>query len=227
MAALCCASTSRRAIVCRRFDMRMRCSERAPAGAPDAAAGAAGAAAAPGAVRFAGGAAGALVRSAGAPEPAAGAAARSTSSFMTRPAGPLGWTDSILTPCSRATFLAVGVALTSLCADAPSGARLSGAVVDCAGGAALGAVPAPAFAGPASSTASTSPTLTSSPSRCLIAASTPSRSALTSRSIFSVSSSTSGSPTATGSPSFFNHFATRASTTDSPSSGTTIFVAIN
>ena len=40
----------------------------------------------------------------------------------------------------------------------------------------------------------------------------------TSRSILSVSSSTSGSPAATASPSFFSHCATRASTTDSPSS---------
>ena len=59
---------------------------------------------------------------------------------------------------------------------------------------------------------------------CSIDASTPARSALTSRSIFSVSSSTSGSPALTLSPCFFSHFATRASTTDSPSSGTTIFI---
>ena len=55
-------------------------------------------------------------------------------------------------------------------------------------------------------------------------ASTPARSALTSRSIFSVSSSTSASPADTCSPSFFSQRATRASTTDSPSSGTTMFV---
>src|SRR3954466_8416960 len=53
---------------------------------------------------------------------------------------------------------------------------------------------------------------------------TPLRSALTSRSIFSVSSSTTGSPTSTRSPSFFSQRATRASTTDSPSSGTTMLV---
>ena len=49
--------------------------------------------------------------------------------------------------------------------------------------------------------ASTSPTFTSSPSWCTICASTPACSALTSRSIFSVSSSTRGSPAATASPS--------------------------
>src|SRR5688500_15463728 len=53
---------------------------------------------------------------------------------------------------------------------------------------------------------------------------TPPFSALTSRSIFSVSSSTTASPTSTRSPSFFSQRATRASTTDSPSSGTTMFV---
>ena len=51
--------------------------------------------------------------------------------------------------------------------------------------------------------------------------------AATSRSILSVSSSTSGSPAATASPSFFSHFATRASTIDSPTSGTTIFTGIS
>src|SRR5262245_59310146 len=55
---------------------------------------------------------------------------------------------------------------------------------------------------------------------------TPGRSALTSRSIFSVSSSTSGSPAATRSPAFLSHFTTRASTTDSPSSGTTMLVML-
>ena len=56
--------------------------------------------------------------------------------------------------------------------------------------------------------------------------STPACGALTSRSILSVSSSTSGSPAATASPSFFSHLATRASTIDSPTSGTTIFDGI-
>jgi hypothetical protein len=58
----------------------------------------------------------------------------------------------------------------------------------------------------------------------LILARTPPVSAFTSRSIFSVSSSTTGSPISTRSPSFFSQRATRASTTDSPSSGTTMFV---
>src|SRR5262245_55261647 len=50
--------------------------------------------------------------------------------------------------------------------------------------------------------------------------STPGCWAETSTSTLSVSSSTSASPTATASPSFFSQRATRASTTDSPISGT-------
>ena len=77
---------------------------------------------------------------------------------------------------------------------------------------------------PASMTPSTSPTLTSSPSLRSMRARTPADSALTSRSILSVSSSTSGSPAATASPSFFSQRAMRASMTDSPNCGTTIFI---
>jgi hypothetical protein len=53
--------------------------------------------------------------------------------------------------------------------------------------------------------------------------STPAEGAVTSRSILSVSSSTSGSPAETRSPSLRSHFATRASTMDSPTSGTRMF----
>src|SRR4249920_16332 len=53
---------------------------------------------------------------------------------------------------------------------------------------------------------------------------TPARSALTSRLIFSVSSSTIGSPISTRSPSFFIQRAMRASSTDSPSCGTTMVI---
>src|SRR6185436_9663438 len=65
-----------------------------------------------------------------------------------------------------------------------------------------------------------------SPSLRSIRFSTPPCGAETSRSILSVSSSTSGSPTATTSPSRRSHFATRASTMDSPTSGTTILAGI-
>ena len=58
--------------------------------------------------------------------------------------------------------------------------------------------------------------------RLLDAGELPAWSAPTSRSIFSVSSSTTGSPVSTRSPSFFSQRATRASTTDSPSCGTTM-----
>ena len=96
-----------------------------------------------------------------------------------------------------------------------------------AGAAGGGALPAPSAAGGApravveharAARRSSRPRL---PVRLMLAR-TPPRSALTSRSIFSVSSSTSGSPTATRSPSFFSQRATRASTTDSPSCGTTM-----
>ena len=56
--------------------------------------------------------------------------------------------------------------------------------------------------------------------------STPACGAGTSRLTLSVSSSTSGSPRATASPTFFIQRATRASTIDSPTSGTTIFAGI-
>jgi len=73
---------------------------------------------------------------------------------------------------------------------------------------------------------STSPTFTSVPSWRSIRASTPACGAATSRSILSVSSSTRGSPMATISPALRSHLATRASTIDSPTSGTTIFDGI-
>ena len=57
---------------------------------------------------------------------------------------------------------------------------------------------------------------------CAVLGGTPSRSAPTSRSTFSVSSTTTGSPTATWSPSCFSQRETVASTTDSPRLGTTI-----
>jgi hypothetical protein len=69
-----------------------------------------------------------------------------------------------------------------------------------------------------------SPIFTSSPSRWAMRSSTPALGAGTSTSILSVSSSTRGSPAATASPSFLSHRAIRASTTDSPTSGTTMLI---
>jgi len=71
-----------------------------------------------------------------------------------------------------------------------------------------------------------SPIFTSSPSRWAMRSSTPALGAGTSTSILSVSSSTRGSPAATASPSFLSHRAIRASTTDSPTSGTTMLIDI-
>jgi cell division protein FtsW (lipid II flippase) len=136
-----------------------------------------------------------------------------TSCLVTRE--PDAGTAARLTACSFATFFAAGVAF---------GAAISAAAAGAAAGVAAGAAGTAAFDG--SSSASTSPTFTSAPSGCLMLVSRPARSALTSRSIFSVSSSTSASPRATWSPSFLSQRAMRASTTDSPSSGTTMFTTM-
>ena len=128
------------------------------------------------------------------------------------------------TPCSLGDFFAVGVAFTS------ATRRLVGSLRVARVGAGawwLRASAASAVASAAAvlrSTPSTSPTLTSSPSLRSMRARTPADSALTSRSILSVSSSTSGSPAATASPSFFSQRATRASMTDSPNCGTTMSI---
>src|SRR5215207_7901904 len=123
----------------------------------------------------------------------------------------------------RAVGVAFGAsAVAETGADATDGA--DAAVAAAAAGAATAVLlPLPLPATPLSSiTASSSPIFTSSPDCRLMLTMTPARSALTSRSIFSVSSSTTGSPTSTRSPTFFSHRATRASTTDSPSCGTTM-----
>ncbi len=215
IAALCCASTSRRAMVARRFDIRCRSSRRSPVRAALAAA---GFREGPGCATGAGAGAGF----------AAGTMAFSTSCFITRPAAPDPWIDARLTSWSSAILRAVGVAR-----DVEAGWAGDAGGADWVGGAGCDAFePLPdgvtAGAGADSSTtASSSPIFTSSPSLCLMLAMTPPRSALTSRSIFSVSSSTTGSPTSTRSPSFFSHRATRASTTDSPSCGTTMLVMVS
>jgi len=218
IAAVRCASTRRRAIVWRRLLMRTRSSRRSP-GARRGAVGAAGVAGREGA-----GADGVLAP-----------IAPTTSCFMTRPAAPVPCTAPRFTSCSFAMRFAVGVARAGstfrvpgsevrvpssgfLVAASATFAVSAGALFSFVSGAAAGFCAAAA----SSTTASSSPTLTSSPSCRLMLASTPPCSAPTSRSIFSVSSSTTGSPTSTRSPSFFSHRATRASTTDSPSCGTTI-----
>ena len=68
------------------------------------------------------------------------------------------------------------------------------------------------------------PTFTVSPSLTDIVSSTPLEEPGTSTLTLSVSNSTSGSSEITLSPFTFNHFATVASVTDSPSVGTNIFL---
>ena len=191
IAAVLCASTSRRAIVARRFDMRTRSSVRSP----DAAR---GFSATGGAGLRRGAAAGGAA--AGAGGGAALAAACSTSRFITRPASPLPRTLARSTSCSSAALRAVGVA-RGVFAGAAAGAgsrRAFGRGWRPPSAAARRPAPRRRRPRPASSiTPSTSPTFTSSPSCRAIRLSTPACGALTSRSILSVSSSTSGSPAAT------------------------------
>jgi hypothetical protein len=220
IAATCCASTRRLAIVARRFDMRDRSSSRSPsgrgAGAGGGAAGAladtgiavgAGNGAATGAAMLAGGAAG------------AGVDDLSTSARVTR--GPSLLIDPSSICASRAALRAEGVAATprSLVL-APGGVFVSGVADPAAAGAGEAAAP------PSAIVPSTSPIFTSAPAACAMCSSTPFCGAGTSTSTLSVSSSTSGSPTRTASPSAFNHLAIRASTIDSPISGTTMFTAM-
>ncbi len=140
MAAVRCASTSRRAMVARRLVIRTRSSLRSPAGQP-----ARGAAARAPAWR-------AARRRSRAPR----RRTRRTSCLVTR--GPAAGTAARLTACSLATFLAAGVASRRrrCCAGAARGGRRRRAAV-----AAASRRGAAAFAG--SSTASTSPTFTSAP----------------------------------------------------------------
>ncbi len=217
IAAVCWASTRRRAMVCRRFVIRTRSSLRSPGRV--------------GAMGLAG--VGAIFASrVGSPRwSSAGAAAGAgdgviaflTSCFITRPADPVPWTPPRSTLWSSAMRRAVGVVFgcsagAAVGADAGAGADAAAfePLPDCA--AAGAGAPAPF----SSTTASSSPILTSSPSLRAMLVITPRFSALSSRLVFSVSSSTSGSPTSTWSPGFFSHLAIRASTMDSPSTGTTM-----
>ena len=166
----------------------------------------------------------------GAPAPDAPDApnAPSTSLLMTRPPSPVPLTVPSFTSCSSATRRAEGVergwrASTGVLSS--GGSSAAGLSADFSGGLSAEALAEAgwSFAPSSSMTPSTSPIFTSSPSRRSIRASTPACGAPTSRSILSVSSSTSGSPADTRSPSFFSQRETRASTIDSPSSGTTTF----
>ncbi len=224
IAAVLCASTSRLAIVARRFDMRTRSSVRSSSerlrSSPTGGTGFAFAVGAAAGAASAGGAAGPAAAGFSAAPDAFSAApdAFSTSLFITRPPSPLPRRLARSTSFAAAAFFAVGVARGVLAASLA--ASTFGA----------SASPGDGVAAPfaeSSRIPSTSPTFTSSPSLRSMRLSTPACGALTSTSILSVSSSTSGSPAATASPSLRSHLATRASTMDSPTSGTTMLDGIS
>ena len=203
-------------MVARRLDIRTRSSVRSPGAVR-------GFSATGGAGFGAGGSTAGAVRRRRQPRGPPPRTACSTSRRITRPASPLPRTADRSTACSSAALRAVGVARGAL-----PGVRCRGGA-PAAGAAGCGRSRRLRRAAPAAAssiTPSSSPTLTSSPSLRAIRPRTPACGALTSRSILSVSSSTSGSPAATTSPSWRSHLATRASTIDSPTSGTTILAGM-
>ena len=136
--------------------------------------------------------------------------ALSTSSFVTRPRGPLPLSALTSIPCAAAMRSATGVALSSpFPAGGGEGAGFSSAAgCTCAG--------AP---GPASMRHRTAPTDTVSSASTRISASVPATGAGTSASTLSVEISTSTSSAATLSPIPFLHSSTVPSLTESPICG--------
>ena len=158
----------------------------------------------------------------------AGAAiARSTSAFVTR--GPSALTAASSTSCSRAVLRADGVAAHGRTSGARGRPDFSvHAGLRCSPGPPRRCSLARPRLRPRSRQSSRARRRSSRPPRRHARSSRarPRCGAATSTSTLSVSSSTSGSPAATASPSFFSQRATRASTIDSPTSGTTMFTAI-
>ncbi len=230
MAAVDCASLSRRAMVWRSLVMRTRSSREASSGA-DVGRGAFGASAI-------------LGVSAGC-DGAPLAMASSTSPFSTWPRLPDPATWSTATLASASSFAAAGAGgiLRSVIGVSPAtAAALASAslTVACAGIArrlrdrirlrawllALAFAAGLAASPPAPIWPSSAPTPTVSPSLAVISDSVPAAGAGTSIVTLSVSSSTRGSSAAMASPTFLNHLPMVASVTDSPSVGTRISVAI-
>src|SRR5580692_10188904 len=213
MAAVFCASFSRRAMVWRSRVIRTRSSRAASSGGDGARACTAAADAATG-VGCA----------------AARSMAASMSPLVTRPSLPVPGTAEASTPVSAAILRTEGAKGASVafrgtggCAGACRGAIGSGPApiglvvsVFCSGRP-VGTAPAPSLIEP-----SRAPTATVSPSLTATSARTPAAGAGTSMVTLSVSSSTSGSSTATTSPDFLNHLPMVASVTDSPRAGTRI-----
>ena len=136
-----------------------------------------------------------------------------TSPLVSRPPFPVPAIAAGSSPCSSTSLRTAGES---------DGGAAAGDASGRAGGGGAGA----AFPSPGSIEPRTAPTSTVRPSATSMAPRTPAAAAGTSSVILSVSSSTRGSSTATASPADLSHLETVASVTDSPSAGTTIWVAI-
>ncbi len=208
MAAVFCASLSRRAMVCRSRVIRTRSSRAASSGGDGARTWTAAAGVATG-VGCA----------------AARSMAASMSPLVTRPSLPVPGTAAASMPVSAAILRTDGAEARrppALWELPPASAMLRAVALAApfrrASPAALaGAAPAPSLIAPRRA-----PTATVSPSLTATSVSTPAAGAGTSMVTLSVSSSTSGSSTATVSPAFLNHLPMVASVTDLPRVGTRI-----
>ena len=213
MAAVFCASFSRRAMVWRSRVMCTR-SSRAASSAGEGAR---------------------ICTGAGVATGVGAAAARSIAAIMsplvTWPCRPVPATLAGSTPLSAAILRTDGGTGMGLAAGVGAGAGFGASAGLAAGAdaAGLAAVAAGALAAPAPSLIwpSSAPTATVSPFLAAISDSTPAAGAGTSSVTLSVSSSTSGSSTATASPGCLNHLPTVASVTDSPRVGTRMSVMIS
>src|SRR5262249_25660800 len=211
MAAVFCASLSRRAMVARSRVIFTR-SSRAASSAGDGARTCTAAA----------------VWATGVGAEAARSIAAIMSPLVTRPSLPEPGTVETSMPVSAASLRTEGASgatpagLAPVCGrGATSAAGAAGAVARSGrpggGGAVFSGAPAVALIWPSSA-----PSATVSLSLAAMSPSTPAAGAGTSIVTLSVSSPTSGSSTATGSPGFLNHLPMVASVTDSPSAGTRI-----
>ena len=212
MAAVLCASLSRRAMVCRSLVMRTRSSRAASSGNEGART---------------------WMVAAGCAIGVGAAAARSIAAIMsplvTRPSLPVPGTPPASMPVSSAILRTEGASASAAAGLGAAGLGCGGAwgATFAAAGAALGGAGA-ALAGapPSWICPSKAPGATISPSLARISASTPDAGAGTSTVTLSVSSSTTGSSAATASPGCLNQRPMVASVTDSPSVGTRISVVM-
>src|SRR5690625_3571487 len=188
MAAVCCDSTRREAMVRLSGLMRTTSSVRAPARTGAASVSAAGSAAVAG-----------------------------TSSFRTRPPGPLPSSAAASTPRSAASFAAAGMTWPAAGASAASAAAGAAASAGSAGVSATS---------PSSMWATASPISALSPSAFSSFTTVPEAGAGISSVALSVSISTTGSSRRTVSPSFFSHVPMNTSAIDSPTDGTLTSIAI-